>query len=415
VATTPVPLSRNRDFLLLWWGQAISTLGSRMSQLAYPLLVLELTGSASRAGLVGFVDTVPLLLFYLPAGALVDRWDRKRVMLVCDAGRGIALGAVAVLLVAGDLPYWVILVAAFVEGTLSVFFQLAQMTALIHVVAPEQMQTAFARNEARTFGAGVIGQPLGGVLFGVAQSLPFIADAVSYVVSYVMVFLVRASFHEEKPRSRERMRKEIADGFRWLWGQPFLRACAFLIAGSNFVWSAMYLVVIVRMRDDLGATGGVIGLSFALVGIGGLLGSLAAPRIHARVASRSIVIGAAWVWAVLLPLLSVPTQPLVMGVLFAGMSAVGPVWNVTVVAYRMSIVPDRLAGRVNAVARLIATSAIPLAQLVSGIMLDHIGAVSSMWVLTGTSVVVAIVTSLVPSVRQGPSADPASQPATSSA
>src|SRR4051794_32096775 len=382
-----------------------------MSGLAYPLLVLSLTGSASKAGLVGFVDTIPLLLFYLPAGALVDRWDRKHVMLGCDAGRAIAVGLVAALLLAEHLPFSVILVAAFVEGTLSVFFQLAQMSSLRHVVAPEQMQTAYARNEARSFGAGVIGTPLGGALYGVARALPFLADAVSYVVSFVCVALVRASFHEERPTRREPMRREIAEGFRWLFGQPFLRACAFLIAGSNFVWSAMFLVVIVRMRNDLGASGALIGLSFALVGVGGLIGSLAAPRIHARVASRDIVIGAAWAWALVIPLLTIPTQPLVMGLLFASMSAIGPIWNVTVVAYRMSIVPDRLAGRVNSVARLIASSAIPLSQLVAGFLLDRYGAVPSMWVLTGISVAVAIVTSLVPAVRRGPAADPASPPA----
>jgi MFS family permease len=89
------PLWRNRDFLLLWSGQAISTVGTRISSLAYPLLVLAVTGSPAQAGLVGFAQTLPFLVWYLPAGALVDRWNRKWVMLVADAGRAAALGSVA--------------------------------------------------------------------------------------------------------------------------------------------------------------------------------------------------------------------------------------------------------------------------------------------------------------------------------
>jgi MFS family permease len=401
-----VPLRHNRDFALLWSGQAISALGSRMSGLAYPLLVLGLTGSASRAGLVGFVDTVPLLLFYLPAGALVDRWDRRRTMLACDAGRCVAVGTVAGLLLAGHLPYPVILVAAFCEGTLSVFFQLSNMAALRHVVPDSQLRLAFARNEARAYGASILGQPLGGILYGISRMLPFLADAASYLVSFTTIALIRTRFGDERPPPRERILGQIAEGMRWLWGHPFLRACAFLVAGSNFVWSALFLVVIVRMRD-LGASSGAIGLSLSLVGVGGLVGALAAPRIQARVAARDVVIGASWVWAALVPLLCVAPTPLTIGLLFAGMSAIGPVWNTTVVAYRLSIVPDRLSGRVNSVARLIAMSALPLASLLAGLLLDRIGAIDTLVVLAVFSLGVAVVTTLVPSIRRGPRLHPA--------
>ena len=124
------PLRRNRDFALLWSGQVVSTVGSEVSQLAFPLLVLALTGSARDAGIVGFARGLPFLLVYLPAGVLVDRWNRKRVMLAADAGRALAIGSVAVWLALGRPPLAWLAVASFVEGCLFVFFQLSESAAL---------------------------------------------------------------------------------------------------------------------------------------------------------------------------------------------------------------------------------------------------------------------------------------------
>src|ERR671937_2374061 len=114
-APPPAPLWRNRDFVLLWSGQVVSTIGTRVTGIAFPLLVLAQTHSPARAGIVGFVQTLPYMLFYLPAGALVDRWDRKRVMLVADAGRALALGSLAVALAAHASTFAHVIVVAFVE------------------------------------------------------------------------------------------------------------------------------------------------------------------------------------------------------------------------------------------------------------------------------------------------------------
>src|SRR5205823_1025571 len=144
-----LPLWRNRDFVLLWSGQVVSTLGSEVSGLAFPLLVLSLTGSPAQAGVVGFARALPYLLVYLPAGALVDRWNRKRVMLTADAGRAPAIGSVAMWLAVGLPPVAWLAVASFVEGALFVFFQLAESAALPHIVPKEQLPPAIAQNQAR--------------------------------------------------------------------------------------------------------------------------------------------------------------------------------------------------------------------------------------------------------------------------
>src|SRR5579863_3056563 len=148
----PVPLRRNRDFQLLWAGQAVSLLGSQTSKIAYPLLVLAMTGSPAKAGIAGFAAMLGYLLFPLPAGMLADRHDRKRIMIVCDVIRLAAVGSIAVAFWAGDLTYGLILLAGFAEGGATIFFNLAERAALPMLVHPAQRSTAISQNEAREIG-----------------------------------------------------------------------------------------------------------------------------------------------------------------------------------------------------------------------------------------------------------------------
>jgi MFS family permease len=198
--TEPLPLSRNRDFALLWTGQVISSIGSQVSNLALPLVVLAVTGSASKAGLVGFAGRVPFLLLQLPAGVLVDRWDRRRVMIVADAGRALSMGGIGLMLALDAFNLTAVIALAFAESSLGVFYNLDERAALRSVVPVEQMKLAVARNEARQFGAGLAGGPLGGLLYSIGRVVPFVFDAVSYLATIIAVRLVRADL-APPPRS----------------------------------------------------------------------------------------------------------------------------------------------------------------------------------------------------------------------
>jgi MFS family permease len=252
VTSAAPPLRKNRDFILLWSGQVVSTVGSEVSQLAYPLLVLALTHSPRDAGIVGFARALPFLLLYLPAGAYVDRWDRKLVMLVADAGRALALGSVGLWLALGSPPLAWLAITSFVEGSLFVFFQLSEGAALPQIVPKEQLPQAIAQNQARMQGAGLVGSPLGGALYGLSRLLPFVADAVSYAVSFVTLLFIRPAFQGGREQAQRNLRSEIGEGLGWLRRQPFLRAITACVAGTNFVHQALSLVLIVRLKD-LGA------------------------------------------------------------------------------------------------------------------------------------------------------------------
>lgn len=402
--SSSVPLHRNRDFLLLWTGQAVSVLGSNISATAYPLLVLALTGSAANVGIVGFAATLPHALFQLPAGALVDRWDRRRLMLACDLGRIIAVSSVVVALAVGQLMIPHLIIVAFVEGALSVFFGLAEQAAVPHVVPTTQLTAALAQNEARVRGAAFLGQPLGGVLFGLSRIVPFLADVASYTVSLLTLLLIRSQFNAERTSERQHLVSEIREGISWLWRQPFLRTCALLVAGSNFMFQALVLTLIV-LAQARGASPAVIGLMLGGFGAGGVLGAVAAPWLQQRLAPRFVIVGANWVWAALTPLIALAPNPYVIAVIAGGMAFVGPLWNVVIGAFELHLTPDALRGRVMSVGSLLAFGAIPLGSLVAGFLLEAIGPVATILVLAGWMGLIAVAATLSRSVRQAPRLD----------
>src|SRR5713101_8567289 len=179
-AKRPVPLWHNRDYVLLWSGQMISSVGTQVSMLALPLLVLAITHSPAQAGLIAALRGLPYALFVLPAGALIDRWNRKRVMILCDAGRAVALGSIPVALLLGHLTIVQLCIVSLVEGTLFTFFNLAETACLPQVVSKEQLTSAVAQSTVIDSISGMLGPSLSGALYSIGRAIPFLTDAISY-------------------------------------------------------------------------------------------------------------------------------------------------------------------------------------------------------------------------------------------
>jgi MFS family permease len=395
-----VPLRRNRDFMLLWVTQVVSTVGTRITSVAYPLLVLAITGSPADAGVVGFAQTLPFLLLYLPAGAYVDRWSRRRMMILCEAGRAVALGSIALAVALDHVSLAQIIVVAFIEGSLFVFFDLGEGAALPHIVTTEQLPAALAQNQARMQGADIVGQPLGGVLFSVSRGLPFVADSISYLLSLAGLLLIRRPFQHARPATvgSTRLRTEIAEGLRAVWHQPFLRSAVGLVGGMNFVFNAMTLVLIVRAKD-FGASAAVIGLMFMFFGVGGLLGALIAPWVHRRFTSRTVVVAIAWAWCIQMALLVLMPNPWALGAL-SGIGALGGApFNVVINSELYRVTPDRLLGRVRSTAKLVAWGSIPFGALVAGVLISAFGAGRTFLVLAAVMIAVAIAASFTAGMR----------------
>jgi predicted MFS family arabinose efflux permease len=382
----------------------VSTVGTRASSVAFPLLVLALTGSPSQAGLVAFAQTLPFPLLFLVAGVIVDRVDRKLLLLVADGARAIAFASLVAALALDRIVLPHILAVAFVEGAFFVFFRLAESAALPQVVPREQLPTAVAQNQARDQGAELAGAPLGGLLYGFDRLLPFLFDAVSYAIGFMTLLFVRPALQEDRPPRKTRVREEVVEGFRWTWHQPFIRAIIVLVGGSNFAFNALFLVLIVRAKD-LGASAALVGAMFAFLGAGAILGALVAPAVARRVPAKFVILGSLWLWAFLPLVLIVLPNALLIGLVAGIANSTGPIFNVVLSAYRYALVPDRLLGRVGSVVLLVAWGTIPLGAISAGFLLEGFGAVTSMLVLAGVSVAVAVGATVTRTVRNVPPVD----------
>jgi MFS family permease len=415
MTTRAVPLWRNREFTLLWSSQVISTVGTRVTSVAYPLLVLLLTGSPALAGVVGFAQTLPFLLLYLPGGAWVDRWDRRRTMVVCEVGRTVALGSIAVTAVIGGIHAVTIpqLVAvAFVEGSLFVLFDLAEGAALPRLVPAGQLPTAVAWNQARTQGADLVGQPLGGALFAIAPALPFAVDSVSYLVSGGAVAAIRTRLQGERSATAERLRTRIAEGVRFVRRSAFLREMVVIVGWMNLVFNGTFLVLIVRAQR-LGGSPGQIGLMLAAYGLGGILGAVAAPALQRRLPGRVVLVTIAWLWTALGIALAFAPSLVWLAVLVFVLNLFGAPYNVVVAARMYQLVPEEIFGRVRSVGRIVAWGTIPIGTLLGGLLADRFGAGPALLVLGLAMIPIAIASTVSPGMRSidDPVNEPAGQPA----
>jgi predicted MFS family arabinose efflux permease len=394
------PLLRNRDYLLLWSGQVVSTLGSTASAVVYPLLILAITDSPKAAGIAGALRALPYLVFSLPVGALIDRWDRRRVMILCDAGRCIAVLAIPLAIALDALSLWLIYAVTLIEGSLFVFFNIAEVAALPKVVPTEQLPQAAAQNEAGFGAANIVGPSFGTTLFQLfGRAAPFLADAATYAISVATLLGIRARFEREQPAVRRELRHEVAEGLRWLWSTPLVRFMAFLTGGLNLVNAAIPLVLIVRAKE-LGATDAQIGVVFSLAGIGGIVGSLIGGRIQRRFRFGQVIVACMALEALSFPLyVLMPTYHSLA--IVAGASALlAPVYNVVQFSYRLSIIPDELQGRVNSVFRLLAFGFMPAGAALSGFLLERMGTVAAVLVFWCVLIALAAATAANRHVRE---------------
>ena len=228
--------------------------------------------------------------------------------------------------------------------------------------------------------------------------LPFIADSVSYLVSAVSLLFLRTPLQEPRAPTPLRLFAEIAEGVRALWALTFVRASALAVAAANLIWSGLNIVLVVRAQEH-GASPASIGVLFALMGVGGLLGSFAAPAIGRRVSVPVIVIGAFWVEAALVASFALTYDPYVLGVLAALAIFPSPAWNAVVVGARLTLTPDRLRGRVNSGARLLSGSMLPLGALAGGLLAGAVGTTTTLLVFAAWQALVAAATLSARSLR----------------
>jgi predicted MFS family arabinose efflux permease len=269
------------------------------------------------------------------------------------------------------------------------------------VVATDQLPDAVAQNEARLFAANIAGPPLGGLLFAVGRALPFVADACSYLVSMVTTAATRASFQSSSRAPRQERWGGVAEGLRWLWGAPFFRCTALLFAVGNPLYTGLYLLAILLAKHH-GASSPAVGVMFALVGAGGLLGAVLAGPLRRRMRARTALVGEAWLVSCVVPLLLVAHLAALIGLIVAAAEFPTPLTNSFVSGHRVAATPDHLQGRVQAAGTLTTMSLAWLGPLLVGLVFQQAGPSATVLAVTGWAALLAVVTTAVPALRAGP-------------
>jgi transmembrane secretion effector len=389
--------------MLLQVGQLLSSAGTQSTSIAYPLLVLAVTGSAAKAGAVAFARTLPMALFALPAGVAADRWNRKWLMIGADGVRVLAIGSLAVAILVDRVAFWAILLVAFVEGAGAALFSAVQAGALRAVVPLRQLPAAVAAQTGREAGVRVAGPPLGGALFGVARAVPFLVDAASYAFSSLSLLAMRTPFQEDREAELSPLRSRVAEGFRFLWSQPFLRTCALVFGLANFLGPGLLLAVVV-IGTRQGLSGGEVGALVAVFGACLLLGSFLSPLVRRVLPVRAILLLELWTWLGCAAFLVRPdVYVLTAGILPTALAI--PSTDSVVHGYRIAMTPDRLLGRAESVRSTISLLIAPLGPLAAGALLGAVSARATITVFAAFGLVLAVWGTMSPSMRAAPSLD----------
>jgi MFS family permease len=367
-------LLRHRDFRLLWGGESVSELGSQVSLLAIPLLAVRtLHATAFEMGLLTAASTAAFLIVGLPAGVWVDRVRRRRLMIGADLGRVLALGSIPIAAAVGRLTLAQLFVVTLVSGVLTVFFDVAYQSYLPALVGREHLVEGNAKLTGSAEVAAVAGPGAAGALVqAVGSSAAVAVDSVTFLVSAMAVGAIRSP--EPKPTVPEGghagLVEGIAQGLRFVFGNALLRAIAATTATSNFFSGVAAAVEIVFLVRQVHTSPGVIGLLFALGGVGGVAGAFSAGPIARRVGgARATIIGIAGsVGALLIPLTMPGAGLLYFGVGILMVSFSATVYNVNQVSFRQRLCPDRLLGRMNATMRFVVWGVLPIGALIGGIM-----------------------------------------------
>ncbi|WP_329575692.1 MFS transporter [Kitasatospora sp. NBC_01250] len=372
----------NPDLRRSFLGNLTSNLGSAISGLAFPLLVLSLGGSAVQAGLVATVSLVTRLGFRLPAGALVDRWNRRVVMMATDLVRCATLASIPLAALWSTPQYWQLLLVAVVEGLASALFGPANSVLTRDVVSEEQLSQALGADQAMLNTVSLAGPALGGVLFAVDRMLPFAVDAVSYAASALLILriTVRPAAAPGAAEPTEPAERGATAGLRWLAAHRELLVVLFYAAVVNLVAAAVDVVVILELRER-GASGTVIGAVIACIGAGGIVGALFAPWLVRRLSIPAMVLAIGVIWTAELAVFTVAFQPVLVGALLAVMMLLSPAAGVAVFQALLGKTPRHLVGRVSAATSLLLNGLAALGPVAAGAAYQAIGGTRTWLVL----------------------------------
>ncbi|MFJ7325447.1 MFS transporter [Streptomyces cyaneofuscatus] len=380
---------QSRNFLLLWSGQTVAELGTRISSVAIPLLAAEtLDASVFQISLLTTLAWLPYLLISLPAGLLADRVDQRRLMIACDLGRMALMLSLPLASLAGALSLGYLYAVVGISGVLTVLFNVAYRAKLPRLLEQHQLVDGNAKlTMSQDFGE-LVGPSIGGVLIGlVGAAKTFFSNALAYLLSAVTLWLIREEPAERKPKDateeRVPLRTELAEGLLFIRRQPILLSLLLCSTTSNFFVMASGSIEVTFMVRELHAPSWLVGLVFSVSAVGGLVIGGLTKRISERVGTARVIwvaMAAPGPLYLCMPLAQPGWGVLLYGIGLAAFSANVVLYNVAATSYQQRVTPAHLLGRVNASFLWICYGAIPLGSLTGGALASWLGLRPALWI-----------------------------------
>jgi MFS family permease len=370
----------------------------------YPLYIIEATGSIALAGLVGAARTAPYVLASLHAGVLVDRIHRKTVLVACDVLRAVVILALIIAIAfSRSAPTMALIVAAVLEGTLFVYFNVAEASCIARIVPKSKLASASALNEGGGAAAALLGPIVGAVLFkyyGVIA--PLCLDAASYILSALCLAVIKTPLNGAREESSVGVVADLFTGLKWIWGRSEILFFAMVTAILNLLVSMVPLVQISLLQHRATDTT-TIGFVLGLCSVGGLLGSAVAGIFNRRIGLRLLAVSSCGTLALAFSVLIFPVDSTAF-VLASGLviGSIAPIYNVGQYTYRISIIPDALQGRVNSSFRLIAFALIPIGSFLAGDLTERLGPIATVLAMLFASTMLTICCIVSSSLRAIP-------------
>ncbi len=411
IQTDPMvtPLSRNRNYRLLWGSQALTEFGGSVVGIAFPLLALTITDSPATVGLVLGSSAAASLLVGLPGGALVDRWNRKKVMLGCQVADVIASLSLVVALWWDEASVAHLVVVAAVSGACGALFTPAEEACLPNLVPAEQLPTAVSMNEARGHLGNLSGTAAGGFLFTIGTFVPFAVDALTRLTGFFALLFLRIPPREVRPEPLSRLGHEVASGVRWMWRNRPVRVMTLFAVGLNMFFVAYFIIIIV-LAQGRGVSSGEIGVMAAMMGVGGILGALVAPYLYQKLNTYLSIIGVFWAVTLLTPLAVFISNGYLMGMLFAAMAFLAPTANTAIATYQLLLTPDELRGRMSSVMGVVIGSAAVAGPAFGGVLMEVVSDNQAVLLCAVGIGVVTVLGTISPTLRKFPRHAAAEEP-----
>ncbi|MGP4110373.1 MFS transporter [Streptomyces sp. 4N509B] len=409
------PLRANRDFRLLWIGQALSDFGSSMTFVVLPLVLLAGGYSTSVAGTVGTVILVTAMVARMPAGYLADRYNHRALMLAADLARFAVFAVVAVWTFAGRLPLAVAVAAVVVAQLGAELFKPSQSAVVRLVVPREQLPTAVSLNQARGYAAEIAAPAAAGLLVAVSLGLPLAVDAATFAASAVCVYLLSPTARASRAtpltaapptadEAEERFLRRLTAGLRYVAGNRFLRTLAVLSTGLNLLFQALVYALILGLGQGEGGSGAV-GAAMSAAAVTGLVGSLVAPFLQRRLRIQVLVAAGPAVAGVLLAVAWWSGSGVAFAASFAAICLLTPVIGAALGVVLVTLVPREIFGRTTAAIGFVTEILQPLGPLAAGLLLATLPMSGVAALFACCFAVLAVLALLLPNAPKPPAPD----------